>query len=341
MAVDRVSWMIGGPDKDTPGPKHSAEIVRQAFHDSTGGAEGVSTITALRVAALAVPGAAVRVLPGGGIVLNRYQGGGGQSYGVRNNTETEVSITATGSGGGRTDLVVIRVLDPQYEGQPPVNWDDFDYTRLEVIEGVPAATETFKELNLNYPAVELAKVTLPKSTATITAAMIEPLRALAQPKHHEVIRARPTVTAETETLTMTRDRGEYFPNAGALQRIKIPAWATRAIIEATWIQVREPGGNAWGDCWVDFGPFKEAGVRDYSTQRFDWNTADGADVSRANWEVADDRYIHPSIRGTEQVFVMMARLQGSTSDSARPQMNAKSGVKLRVTFLEEADRSTS
>lgn len=341
MALDPVSWMIGGPDKDTPGPKHSAEIVRQAHHDATGGAEGISTVGALKVAAMPTPGAKVRVLPGGGIVLNRYEQGNGQSYGVRNATQTEVSITATGSGSGRTDLVVIRVLDPQYEGQYPANPEEFDFTRLEVIEGVPAGTKTFRELNLNYPAIALAKVTLPKSTATVTTAMIEDLREIAQPKRREVLRARPAVAAETETLSNTVARGEYFPNAGALQTISIPPWATRAIIEATWIQVREPGGNAFGECWVDFGPFKETGVREYATQRFDWNTADGLDVSRTNWEVADYRYIHPSIRGTDQHFIMMARVAGASTNAARPQIDAKSGVKMRVTFLEEPDPSTT
>ena len=333
--LDPTPWLIGG------GAAHSPEVVRQALYDSTGGAEGVSSVGGLKVLANGTPNGTVRVLPGGGILNNRYAGGAGQSYAVRNASQTSVPIKATGSGSGRVDMVVIRVLDPQYEGAAPPDPNDFQYTRLEVIEGVSAGVETAKELNLGYPAIALARVTLPKSTGTVTSGMIEDLREMAQPRRHEVLRARPTVTAEIETLTMTRDRGEWFPNAGALQTISIPSWATRVIIEATWIQVREPGGNAYGECWVDWGPKKSEGVRDYSTQRFDWNTADGPDVSRANWIVADDRYVPAVVRGTDQHFIMMARLESATTNSARPQITAKSGVKMRVTFLEEADRSTS
>lgn len=335
MALDPTPWGIGG------GAVHQPETVRQALYDSTGGAEGISSSGALRVAPTATPGGSIRSLTGGALLLNRYPGGAGQTYSVRNRSQTEVPITATGSAAGRTDLVVLRVLDPQYEGEPPEDPTAFDYARFEVIEGVPAKTETFEELNLDYPAIELAKITIPKSTAKITAGMIEDLREIAQPKRREVLRARPAVAVDTETLSNTVARGEYFPNAGALQTISIPSWATRVIIEATWIQVREPGGNAFGECWVDFGPFKETGVREYATQRFNWNTNDGPDVSRGNWEVADDRYIDPSIRGTKQRFIMMARVQGATNNAARPQIDGKSGVKMRVTFLEEADRSTS
>ena len=335
MALDSTPWIVGG------GAEHSPEVVRQALYDSTGGAEGVSSVGGLKVLANGTPNGTVRVLPGGGILNNRYAGGAGQSYAVRNASQTSVSIKATGSGSGRVDMVVIRVLDPQYEGSAPPDPNDFQYTRLEVIEGVSAGVKTAKELNLGYPAIALAKITLPKSTGTVTAGMIEDLRKMAQPRRQEVLRARPAVAVDTETLSNTVARGEYFPNAGALQMIAIPEWATRAIIEATWIQVREPGGNAFGECWVDFGPFKETGVREYATQRFNWNTNDGPDVSRGNWEVADDRYIDPSIRGTEQPFIMMARVQGATNNAARPQIDGKSGVKMRVTFLEEADRSTS
>ena len=341
MAVDPVSWMIGGPDKDTLGPKHSAEIVRQAHHDATGGAEGVSSVGGLRVAALDVPGAAVRVLPGGATLLNRYQRGEGQSYGVRNASQTEVAITATGSGGGRTDLVVIRVLDPQYEGQYPLDPDDFQYTRLEVIEGVPAGTKRFKELNRNYPAIELARIDLPKSTATVTYAMITDLREVAQPKRREVIRARASVTADGETLTVESVDGEWFPNAGAKQDIHVPEWATRMINEASWLQVREQDGNSWGECWVEWGPYERPSTRKYSTQRFNWDSSHAMGVSRTNWEVADDRYVNADIRGTDQLFIMKGRVLGKVSADARPKIDAKSGVKLRVTFLEVADMSTS
>src|SRR5699024_2287161 len=77
MAVDPVPYVVHGA-------KHSADVFRQAFHDSTGGAEGISTPTSFHVRQTATPSNQVRVRPGGAIVLNSYQGGAGQSYGIRN-----------------------------------------------------------------------------------------------------------------------------------------------------------------------------------------------------------------------------------------------------------------
>lgn len=332
--LDPVPWLVGG------GVEHSPEVVRQALYDSTGGAEGVSSVGGLKVLANSTPNGTVRVLPGGGILNNRYAGGAGQSYAVRNASQTSVPIKATGSASGRVDMVVIRVLDAQYEGSAPPDPNTFQYTRLTVIEGVTAGVKSAKELGLSYPAIALAKVTIPKSTSTITAGMITDLREMAQPRRSEVIRAHAAVVSDRETLTATGADGEWFPNAGAKQDIPIPVWATRMIIEATWIQVREPGGNSWGECWVEYGPYARPSTREFATQRFDFNTANVSDVSRSSWDVADYRYIAPSIRGTDQLFVLKARTTGGPNAS-RPQIDAKSGVKIRVTFMEEPDPSTT
>lgn len=334
MALDPVPFIIGG------GTEHSPEVVRQAMYDATSGAEGISSPGAYKVQAQSTPNGTVRVAPGGATLLNKYPGGAGQSYtGVRNASQTSVPVVATGSTGGRTDAVILRVLDPQYEGQPPADPNAFQYTRLEILRGVTAGLKTIGQLSLAYPAILLAKLTIPASTATITSGMITDLREMANPRKDVVIRARALTAINTETLTSTTT--EYFPNAGGEQTISIPSWATRAIIEASWIQIREPGGNSWGECWVEFGPYKSAGVRQHATQRFGWNTHSGADVARGIWMVADDQAIPAAIRGTDQFFIMKARIQGSSNNAARPQLDGYSGVSLRVTFLEEADRSTS
>src|SRR5699024_11469005 len=107
---------------------------------------------------------------------------GGQSYAVRNDAEVEVSVTATGSSGGRSDLVVARVLDPQYEGQPPADPDEFDYSMVEIIEGVSSSTTSARDLNLNYPAIALARIDLPASTGTVEASHLTDLREMARPR---------------------------------------------------------------------------------------------------------------------------------------------------------------
>jgi hypothetical protein len=341
VAVENPPWLIGGPDKDTPGPEHTADVARLLAYVASAGSEGIVTPAALRVAAQATPTTSVRVLTGAGLILNRYTGAGEQTYTFRNPTQTTVPITATGSAGGRTDLIVARILDPQYEGQAPANPQTFEYARFAVIQGVPAGTKSARDLNLTYPAIALAKVTIPANTATITQAMITDLREVANPHKDFVLRAKPAVVATAETLGATSTVGEWFPNVGGAQSVTIPWWATRVLIEASWLQVREAGGNAFGECWVEWGPYDGPSARQYSTQRFDWNSKAGNDVARTTWEVADDRYIPAALRGTDQSFVMKARIDGSTASSARPMIDAKSGVKMRLTFLEVADPSTT
>lgn len=176
MAWESTPWFIGG------GADHAPEVARLLAHASTGGAEGIVTPGDLKVRPLDVPGTKVRVAPGACLIANRYPGGARQTYAGLNPAQHEVAVAATGSSAGRTDLVVARVLDPQYEGDPPADPNAFDYIRTEIIEGVPANTQTARELNLGYPAIELARIALPASTGTVTAAMITDLRRLANPR---------------------------------------------------------------------------------------------------------------------------------------------------------------
>lgn len=335
MALDPVPFLIGG------GVEHSPEVVRQAMYDATGGAEGISSTSAYLVQAQATPNGSVRVAPGGATLLNRYPGGAGQSYtGVRNISQTSVTVTPTGSAGGRTDAVILRVYDPQFEGQPPADPNDFQYTRLATVTA-PAGITRIEQLGLAYPAILLARITIPANTGTITSGMIKDLRELANPQRSEVLRARPLITADAETLTSGNPAGEWFPNAGGEQRIVVPVWATRALIEAKWMMVREPAGDASGQIWVEWGPFVSTGIRREKTQKYDFNAANTSDVSRGHWEVADDMYVPEDVRGTEQVFVMKGWLRAAVPLGARPQLDATSGVSLRVTFLQVPDPSTT
>lgn len=337
MAVDRTPWFVGG------GAEHSPEIARQALFDSTGGNEGVSSVGGLRVAAQAVPNGTVRALTGGGLLLNRYPGGTGQSYAVRNKTQTSIPITPTGSGGGRTDLVVIRVVDPQYEGQPPVDPNDFDYTRFEVIQGVPAGTTTFAELNRNYPAIALAKITIPASTATITDAMITNLRKLAQPRTDVVNVPRPNVTNDAGMTLGSRaafPQGEWFPNVGGNLNngrydIPVPTWATRMQIRCEWLSVEYKANPGAGYYWVAYGPDAGGSAPTYYTQGFGWDSDDS--TNRLNWILEQEVYVRPEWRGTILPFVPRANKTTSTSFPGTVRLTARSGMVFSVRFLQETD----
>lgn len=323
MAVDPVPAVIHGA-------KHSADVFRQWIYDSTSGAEGISSPTGLRVRATGTPSGQVRVAPGGLIVRNSYQGGGGQSYSGRNASETLVSVPASDSTGAKSWNIIFRIQDPQFGGPAPANKESGPYSFIECVA---------KSANISDPHYVLAEVNVPKSTATITNAMVTDRREVANPLTLEVRRPRPNVAADNEYVTGTGPDGEWFPNMGGEQTIHIPEWATRVQIDATWMGIRyQSGSNAYGEYWVEFGPYLRPSTRKYSTQRFMYDTASSSNTYRTNWIAEDDRYVPAEVRGTDQIFVMKARKVGPDTGAS---IDGMSGVSLKVKFLQVADPSTS
>lgn len=224
MAFDPVPYFTG-----VDGVKHSAEVVRQSLYYATGGAEGVGGPSDLKVLPLNSPGQGVRILTGGGLMLNRYAGGSGQSYSGRNNTETEVVVPSTSSGGGRSDMVVMRVLDPQYEGQPPADPNNFQYTRAEVIQGVPADVQHFSTLGLNYPAIALARIDQPLSNSAVQLGHVVDLRRLAVNREHTEKR----LFFPNANKLMSKTAYGPWPFSGVITNVFVPEWATVVDIVAT------------------------------------------------------------------------------------------------------------
>jgi hypothetical protein len=215
---DNTPWFVGG------GAQHSPEVARLLAYASTNGTEGIVNPPDLKVQALNIPGTSVRVAPGGALILNRFPGGTQQTYVGRNPIEHTVAVTPTGSAGGRTDLVVAYVDDPQYSGQSAPDPLTYQYINTKIIQNVPAAIEHAHELNLNYPAIELAKITLPPSTGTVTPAMITDLRKVAQPRQ-----AQESNTNQGKTTgSLTSDNWVQWPNYRPSSYV--PEWATHVQI---------------------------------------------------------------------------------------------------------------
>ena len=327
MTFDPKPWFIG-----LEGVKHSAEVARMLAWSATNGASGIITPTDLRVRALNVPGGGVRIAPGGFVVESKYAGASQQSYMGRAPTETTIDIPATGSSGGATRYIVARINDPDYPGGGDIPADPNSATYA-----LPVVVSSLSSSRTEIP---LAKIKQPANTGTITQSMITDLREVANPRTLPVNRSRPLNLADVETLSRTDPTGERFPDSGGGQNIDIPTWATRAIIETRWLQVNEPSGNAYGAIWVEYGPLDSGGdYREYSTQRFLWNTGASNDSARNTWDVSDDVYIPKALRGTSQVFSMRGYLKEASSNAARPQMDQHSGIVFKVTFLEAADPS--
>lgn len=222
MTWDNVAWAVGG------GAEHKPEIARLLAYAATGGTEGIVTPGDLKVVPLAVPGAGVRVLAGAALILNRSPGGGQQTYVARNPTEDTITgITGTTSAGGRSDLIVARIRDPQYPGTDLGGADPktFQYVTTERISNVPGSTTSATQLNLAYPAIALARIDYPLSTSTITAAMIIDLRKLAQPREHREMLMQAVSTSDL-TPTAYGNWGNWYPT------VDVPSWATHVAVRA-------------------------------------------------------------------------------------------------------------
>lgn len=239
MALEHDSWAVAGADS-------SPRIARLQLQSGTASGNGVVATDHLQVQELDVPGTSVRVTSGGATILGQeleFQG----SYFAFNVGDAEIPISPTGSGGGRSDLIVLRVEDPGIDGTSWVHdpaTDPVYYFR--VIEGV-SSTET--EAPAGSTAIPLARIDIPVSTATITQDMITDVRQLANPKRQRVLRVQ---RGGTQT-------GGEWDEAGNIQdpdserwpqhdwSVTIPTWATQVQILADWTNVfLKPTGATGG-----------------------------------------------------------------------------------------------
>lgn len=334
MAMERVPYLVGG------GFEHSAEIMRVMLAAATSGAEGIMTPGDMKVNPLPVPGTSVVVAPGNALIRNSYSGGAGQTYATRAPEQTELPIVATGSAGGRTDLIVARIDDPTYGGGPfdPLT---FEAAKFEVIRGVPANTKTTKGLGLNYPAIALARVTLPASTGTVTAGMITDLREVALPRKERHLYVYPLVQGDgIHRIVNKRDIGDWWPNPDTVTgwRIDVPEWAQRVRIigQAGGVLIRRGSANAWGRVWARIGSiYDERGV---NTQETSWDLDSGsAGNVRESWITGADRSVPANIRGEQGMYVgLRGRVISSDNDNSLPVLDSLSVVSIDVEFYETA-----
>ena len=336
MAMERVPYLVGG------GFEHSAEVMRAMLAAATSGAEGIVTPGDFKVRPLSVPGTSVRVAPGNALIRNSYGGGQAQSYACRAGSETEVPIEATGSAGSRTDLIVARIDDPTYQGGSfdPLT---FEAARFEVIRGVPASTKTVAGLGLTYPAIPLARVTLPKSTGTVTSSMITDLRFLAQPRKERHLFVHPLSRAdEVQYLSDSRDIGDWWPSPLVTGwTVDVPSWAQRVRIVGQVGGVLLRGGEvgdaeARGRFWARIGSqYDGTGI---DAEPVEWNL-DTSQIShtREAWLTGADRSVPAALRGQEGVMVgVRGRVDYRRGSTPLPELNYLSVVTLDLEFYETA-----
>ena len=229
------------------GQTTSARLARQMLNAATNGGEGVVNITDLECLALDVPGTSVTLNPGSCIIAGKEQPGQGSYQGAIYELET-LDIEPTGSGGGRSDLIVIRAEDPTVDGTPwnhdVANGVPVIYARI--IEDVAPGTTTVPAGN---SAIPIARIDIPASTGTITNDYITDLRRSVNPRSERVLRIQegaPIVGGDwDEAGNIVAPSFERYPQHE--WEITIPVWATQAQILANWDNVYlKPTGSIAG-----------------------------------------------------------------------------------------------
>lgn len=311
MALDPVPWFVGG------GAEHSPDVARMVAYAATGGAAGVLGNLDFRITSTPVPGTNVRIAAGAGVVPNGYLPApdfGKQSYIARADSVTDIAVTATGSGAGRSDLVVLRMDDPQFGGQAPVDIENGPYVRFAIISNVAAGT-TQLPTDLGYPALLLARIDLPASTGTVTQGMIVDLRKLPAPRRQrDVYSMQPTSGSTVTSSTMIA----FTPQAN--RTVVIPSWATKVKVIAHIAGARAVTAALVGTLRADLGTL----TTQEAAQDMDAET-------RHTLLVADTLDVPVAMRGTSQVLALKAKRLSGTGSLAT---DAYSTVLWDIEFLE-------
>jgi hypothetical protein len=232
----------------TKDAEHSAQQFRMLIKDLARDNEGVTTGLDLKVSALATPGAGVQVSDGSAVIAGKASTVQG-SYAAYNIGSDTVAVSATG-GVGRSDMLVLRVEDPEYEGTRDPATDPIVF--FEIVSNVSSSATT---VPAGYSAIPLARIDIPSSTATITDAMIVDLRKVANPRRERTLYQH-FYSGSLVQLTGTSGTWQNFPSA-VTWSIPIPAWAAKAKVVLTAAGLRLDDGNVFGGYTFLFGT-KEA-----------------------------------------------------------------------------------
>lgn len=300
------------------GAKSGARMARLQLQSATRGGQGIVESTDLEVRATTIPGGSVTAAAGGCVVLGREQGFQGSYYGYNVGLDT-VSIAPTGSGGGRSDLVIARVEDPTVEG--PNVWDhalsdQLIYTR--VLQGV-SSTATDIPAGMTYSAIPLARIDIPANTATITQSMITDLRTMIDPRTRRELRTQ----FGQGDADGRMDYANYKPDYERWPQhewtgLVIPSWATQVQVRADWINTVYPapsastGVDARGK--VRIGLIGGGSNNMYSRHSvYNFNPQNVNNAYRCSIGLADTMTIPAAMRGMTVALRMYAQADSATN----------------------------
>ncbi|WP_329047179.1 hypothetical protein [Streptomyces sp. NBC_01422] len=303
----------------TDGATHPAQQFRMLVRDLARGAEGITQGTDLKVTQLSTPGTSVQVGDGSGVVrgrVNAFQG----TYSVCNIGAVSVAIAATG-GSARSDMVILRVEDQEYEGNISPVTGQVAY--FQVISNVSASATTIPDGRTGIP---LARIDIPSSTSTITNAMIKDIRTIANPRRE---RQQLTQSPTLQSVEITGNTNVYsaFNTLGGWN-IAIPTWASTAKIRCDVWGLRLTTANFFGAMRGNFGA-------SLIVQATTIDDNGGNNIRRITHGCADTLTLPDAYRGTTQLLRLQA--SGASGNTGRVSVDPSSTALYDVEF-EEAPR---
>ena len=228
MTFEPVPWAIGA------GAELGADVLRSFTNIATQDTEGINLPGDFKVSALNTPGPQVTIAGGGITIRNTQQPG--QSYVGVALSDTVVNIAANASGSTRRDMIVARIIDPDFSPwQPYVDPNDIlygPYFEPHVESGVPANATTLADAGITYAAYPLARIDIPNGTTNITSGMIVDLRRLARPRTGlETVHDVQAGPSPDEYLATSVTSFATWPSNSLA--VPVPYWATDAEVSIT------------------------------------------------------------------------------------------------------------
>lgn len=302
----------------TNGATHPAEQFRMMVRDLARGSEGVTQGTDMKVTQKGTPGGGVTVSDGSAVIrgrANTFQG----HYAACNQGSADVSIAATGAS-PRSDMVIVRVEDPQYEGTLNPEVDQIVY--FQVISNVSSSATAIPDGRTGIP---LARIDVPASTSTITDAMITDLRRIANPRRDRRLFTQ-SPTADSSLIGASTSFSYFSTAAG--WNIAIPDWATTVRIRLDVCPIRFSVANYLGYLQATFGA-------SLTVQPTALDDNQGAVVRKIPAICADTLTVPSAYRGTTQL--LRAQANGSSGNTGRINIATSTTLIADVEF-EEAPR---
>ncbi|MET9436865.1 hypothetical protein [Streptomyces sp. NPDC006551] len=298
------------------GAEHSAQTFRLLVKDLSRGAEGITEGPDLKVTQLGTPGAAVQVASGTGVIrgrVNVFQG----SYSFANLAATSVDIAATG-GSPRSDLLIVRIEDPDYEGTLDPAVDPIVY--FQVIPNVSPSATTIPDGRTGIP---LARIDIPANTATITDAYIKDVRKIANARRDRNLYPQSPTSISNEVGGTTPTYTNLTTAPG--WPIPVPTWASTAKIKIDTGQIRYSSGNFTGVMRATFGS-------SLTVQNILLDDNQGGGIRRATVTMADNLTIPDAYRGTTQT--LRVQVGGAPGNAGLVSVDSATTLIADVEFFE-------